>query len=188
MQTGCTAGCTLWFTGMSGAGKSTVSALLAARLREMGAKVELLDGDVVRTHLCHGLGFSKEDREENIRRLGFLCELLSRNGVIAIVAAISPYRQGRDEVRARVSKFVEIYMQCSLEVLIQRDVKGLYKKAIAGEIPRFTGISDPYEPPLAPEVTIDSAAETPQESVEKILCRLEELGIIARERAAATRT
>jgi adenylyl-sulfate kinase len=173
---------------MSGAGKSTVSGLLAARLREMGAKVELLDGDVVRTHLCHGLGFSREDREENIRRLGFICELLSRNGVIAIVAAISPYRQGRDEVRARVATFVEIYMQCSLEVLIQRDVKGLYKKAIAGEIPRFTGISDPYEPPLAPEVTIDSAAETPQDSVERILCRLEELGVITRERAATTRT
>ena len=181
-------GCTLWFTGMSGSGKSTVSGLLAARLRQLGAKVELLDGDVVRTHLCRGLGFSKEDREENIRRIGFLCELLSRNGVVVIVAAISPYRECRDEVRARVSKFVEIYMQCSLEVLIERDVKGLYKKAIAGEIPRFTGISDPYEPPLAPEVTVDSAAETPQQSVEKILCRLEELGIIVRERAVATRT
>ena len=180
-------GCTLWFTGLSGAGKSTVSALLAARLRETGAKVELLDGDVVRTHLCRGLGFSREDREENIRRLGFLCELLSRNGVIAIVAAISPYRQGRDEARARVSKFVEIYMQCPLEVLIERDVKGLYKKAIAGEIPQFTGISDPYEAPLAPEVTIDSSVETPQQSVDKILCCLEECGIIARERVASTR-
>ena len=182
------AGCTLWFTGMSGAGMSTVSGLLASRLRRMGAKVELLDGDIVRTHLCRGLGFTKEDREENIRRIGFLCELLSRNGVIAIVAAISPYRQGRDEVRARVSKFVEIYMQCSLEVLIERDVKGLYKKAMAGEIPLFTGISDCYEPPLAPEVTIDSAAETPEESVERILCRLEELGVIAQQQAVATRT
>src|SRR4051812_25296326 len=180
-------GCTLWFTGMSGAGKSTISGLLAARLRETGARVELLDGDVVRTHLCRGLGFSREDREENVRRLGFLCELLSRNGVIAIVAAISPYRQGRDEVRARVPKFVEIYMQCPLDVLIERDVKGLYKRAIAGEIPLFTGISDPYETPLAPEVTIDSSVETPQQSVDKILCCLEECGIIARERAASTR-
>ena len=181
-------GCTLWFTGMSGAGKSTVSGLLAVRLRETGAKVELLDGDVVRTHLCRGLGFKKEDREENVRRLGFLCELLSRNGVIAIVAAISPYRQGRDEVRARVTNFVEVYMQCPLEVLIERDVKGLYKKAIAGEIPLFTGISDPYEAPLAPEVTIDSSTETPQQSVDKILCCLEECGLIARQRAASTQT
>jgi adenylyl-sulfate kinase len=179
-------GCTLWFTGMSGSGKSTISGLLANRLRELGAQVELLDGDAVRTQLCRGLGFNREDREENIRRIGFVCELLSRNGVIAIAAAISPYRSCRDQVRARVSKFVEIYMECPLEVLIERDVKGLYKKAIAGEIPRFTGISDPYEPPLAPEVTINSSAETPQQSVEKILCCLEELGVIARERAAAT--
>src|SRR4051812_49211724 len=111
-------GCTVWFTGMSGSGKSTVSGLLAARLRELGAQVELLDGDALRTQLCRGLGFTKEDREENIRRIGFICELLSRNGIIAIVAAISPYRECRDEVRARVANFVEIYMQCPLEVLI----------------------------------------------------------------------
>jgi len=171
---------------MSGAGKSTISAMLATRLREFGAKVEVLDGDIVRTHLCRGLGFSREDREENIRRIGFVCELLSRNGVMVIVAAISPYRECRDEVRARVSRFVEIYMQCPLEVLIERDVKGLYKRALAGEIPQFTGISDPYEPPLAPEVTIDSSTEALEESVQKIWRCLEEFGFIARERAAAT--
>ena len=175
MQTGCT----LWFTGMSGSGKSTLSNLLSGRLRELGKQVELLDGDAVRTHLCRGLGFSREEREENIRRIGFVCELLSRNGVVAIAAAISPYREDRDHVRARIPNFVEIYMQCPLDVLIQRDVKGLYKRAIAGEIPKFTGISDPYEPPVDPEVTIDSSSETPEESVGKILYRLEELGIIA---------
>ena len=175
MQTGCT----LWFTGMSGSGKSTLSNLLAGCLRATGAQVELLDGDVVRTHLCRGLGFTREDREENIRRIGFVCELLSRNGVVAIAAAISPYCVDRDRVRARIPNFVEIYMQCPLDVLIQRDVKGLYKKALSGEIPQFTGISDPYEPPVAPEVTIDSSSESPEESVAKILCRLEELGIIA---------
>ena len=175
MQTGCT----LWFTGMSGSGKSTMSNLLASCLRAMGAQVELLDGDVVRTHLCQGLGFTREDREENIRRIGFVCELLSRNGVVAIAAAISPYRTDRDRVRARIPNFVEIYMRCPLDVLIQRDVKDLYKKALSGEIPNFTGISDPYEPPVAPEVTIDSSSESLEESVAKILCRLEELGIIA---------
>src|ERR1700674_946589 len=131
-------GFTLWFTGMSGAGKSTISNLLESKLRALGAKVEVLDGDVVRTHLSKGLGFSKEDRDENIRRIGFVCELLSRNGVIAIVAAISPYRALRDEVRARIPNFVEVYMECPVEVLIERDVKGLYKKALSGEIPRFT--------------------------------------------------
>ena len=171
-------GCTLWFTGMSGSGKSTMANDVAQRLREAGARVEVLDGDVVRTHLCRGLGFSRADREENIRRLGFLCELLSRNGVIAIVAAISPYRASREEVRGRLANFIEIYMQCPVEVLIQRDVKGLYKKALAGEIPQFTGISDPYEAPVDPEVTIDSSRETPDEGVAKILGLLEDLGLL----------
>jgi phosphoadenosine phosphosulfate reductase len=154
-------GFTLWFTGMSGAGKSTISRALELRLRERGAKVEVLDGDVVRTHLSKGLGFSKEDRDENIRRIGFVCELLSRNGVIAIAAAISPYRAVREEVRARIPNFVEIYVECPVEVLAERDVKGLYKRALAGEIPHFTGISDPYEAPVNPEVTVNSSTETP---------------------------
>ncbi len=131
-------GFTIWFTGMSGAGKSTISKLLEERLLWLGAKVELLDGDVVRTYLSKGLGFSKEDRDENIRRIGFVCELLSRNGVIAIAAAISPYRAIRDEVRARIGNFVEVYVECPIEVLAERDVKGLYRKAMAGEIPHFT--------------------------------------------------
>lgn len=173
-------GFTIWFTGLSGAGKSTISRLIEEKLREAGARVELLDGDVVRTHLSKGLGFSKEDRDENIRRIGFLCEMLSRHGVIAMAAAISPYRAVRDEVRSRIGDFVEVYMACPIEVLADRDVKGLYKKALAGEIPHFTGVSDPYEPPLAPEVTIHSDSETPEESVERIWKKLEAMGLIAR--------
>ena len=172
-------GFTLWFTGMSGAGKSTLSHALAQRLRECGAKVELLDGDAVRTHLSKGLGFSKEDRDENIRRIGFVCELLSRNGVIAIVAAISPYRAVREEVRARIANFIEVHVDCPLEVLAARDVKGLYKKALAGEIPNFTGVSDPYEPPLTPEITVNSAAETPEESLARIWQALRERQLIS---------
>ncbi len=174
-------GCTLWFTGMSGSGKSTLSSLLATRLRAMGARVEVIDGDVVRTQLCRGLGFSKDDREENIRRIGFVCELLSRNGVIAIAAAISPYRACRDDLRSRIPNFIEIYMRCPVEVLAERDVKGLYRKALAGEIPNFTGISDPYEPPVAPEVTIDSSKDSLEDSVALILRVLETRGIVAQQ-------
>jgi len=177
-------GFTLWFTGMSGAGKSTISSLIAERLRAHGAKVEVLDGDVVRTHLCRGLGFSKEDRDENIRRIGFVCELLSRNGVIAIVAAISPYRHAREEVRARIENFVEVYVECPLDVLAERDVKGLYKRALAGEIPRFTGVSDPYEPPLQPEVLVNSSREQPEESAARIWATLEHSGLISFDRSA----
>jgi adenylyl-sulfate kinase len=177
-------GCTVWFTGMSGSGKSTLSNVLAQRLREAGARVEVLDGDVVRTLLCKDLGFSHADREENVRRIGFVCELLSRNGVIAIVAAISPYRACRDEVRSRLENFIEVYMRCPMEVLIQRDVKGLYKKALAGEVPLFTGISDPYESPLHPEVTIDSSLETPEEGLAKILGLLQDLGIVRAKTAS----
>ncbi len=177
-------GFTLWFTGLSGAGKSTVSGIIEQRLRELGARVELLDGDVVRTHLSKGLGYSKEDRDTNIRRIGFVCELLSRNGVIAIAAAISPYRAIRDEIRARVPNFVEVYVQCPLEVLVERDVKGLYKKALAGEIAHFTGVSDPYEPPVAPEVTLDSSSETPAQSADRIWATLEHLGLISFDRSA----
>src|SRR5580704_5446793 len=172
-------GFTVWFTGLSGAGKSTLSQLLAARLRAQGAKVEVLDGDLVRAGLSKGLGFSKEDREENIRRIGFVCELLSRNGVIAIAAAISPYRAMRDQVRATIPHFVEVYMDCPLEVLVERDVKGLYKKALAGEISNFSGVSDPYEPPLNAEVTIYSAHETAELGVEKIWTTLQTRGLIS---------
>jgi phosphoadenosine phosphosulfate reductase len=177
-------GFTLWFTGMSGAGKSTISRLLELKLRQFGARVEVLDGDVVRTHLSKGLGFSKEDRDENIRRIGFVCELLARNGVIAIGAAISPYREVRDEVRARIPNFVEVYVECPVEVLAERDVKGLYRRAMAGEIAQFTGISDPYEPPLSAEVTVNSSRETPEESVAKIWATLERLGLVSFDRSS----
>ena len=177
-------GFVLWFTGLSGAGKSTVSQLVAERLRTSGAKVELLDGDEVRANLSKGLGFSKEDRDENIRRIGFVCELLARNGVIAIAAAISPYRAVREELRARIPNFVEVYAECPLEVLAERDVKGLYRKALAGEIPQFTGVSDPYEPPLAAEITIRSAEESAQESTDRIWATLERLGLISFDRSA----
>jgi adenylyl-sulfate kinase len=172
-------GFTLWFTGLSGAGKSTISGLLEQRLRAAGAKVEVLDGDVVRTHLSKGLGFGKEDRDENVRRIGFVCELLSRHGVIAMAAAISPYRAIREELRARIPNFVEVYVECPIEVLAQRDVKGLYKKALAGEIPHFTGVSDPYEAPLAPEVTVNSSSETPEQSVQLIWATLERLDLVS---------
>jgi adenylyl-sulfate kinase len=171
-------GFTLWFTGLSGAGKSTLSQAVVDRLRGCGAKVELLDGDIVRTRLSKGLGFSKEDRDENIRRIGFVCELLSRHGVIVVVAAISPYRAVREEVRSSIERFVEVYVECPIDVLAQRDTKGLYKRALAGELPHFTGISDPYEPPLAPDVTIHSSQEAPEQSVERIWATLENSGLI----------
>jgi len=171
-------GFTLWFTGLSGAGKSTISDILEARLREGAAKVEVLDGDVVRTNLSKGLGFSKEDRDTNIRRIGFVCEMLSRNGVIAIAAAISPYRTIRDEIRGKIDNFVEVHAHCPLEILVERDVKGLYKKALAGEIKEFTGVSDPYEEPLNPEVQINSSKETPEQSAEKIWSKLVELKLL----------
>jgi adenylylsulfate kinase len=171
-------GCAVWFTGMSSAGKTTAARLLESRLRAAGARVEVLDGDLVRTRLSKGLGYGKEDRDENIRRIGFVCELLSRHGVIVIVSAISPYRAVRDEVRAQIPQFIEVHMDCPLDVLIARDVKGLYKKALAGEIAHFTGVSDPYEPPLAPEVTIHSDRESPQEGVEKVWQALTLRGVI----------
>ncbi len=168
-------GFTLWFTGLSGAGKSTLSERVFEKLKLAGAKVELLDGDEVRTHLSKGLGFSKEDRDTNVHRLGFVCQLLSRNGVIAIVAAISPYRATRDEVRAKIENFVEIYVHCPIDVLAERDVKGLYKRALAGEIAHFTGISDPYEPPTSPEITVDSSLETLEQSEARVWAKLKEL-------------
>lgn len=172
-------GFTLWFTGLSGAGKTTIGTMIQARLKEAGAKVELLDGDVIRTNLSAGLGFSKEDRDTNIRRIGFVSDLLSRNGVICIVAAISPYKALRDEMRARITNFVEVYASCELDVLIERDIKGLYKMAIEGKIDNFTGISDPYEPPDNAEITFRSDSETQEESAEKVWDRLVEMGMIS---------
>jgi adenylylsulfate kinase len=175
-------GFTLWFTGMSGAGKSTLSERVVARLREGGAKVELLDGDIVRTNLSQGLGFSREDRDTNIRRIGFVAELLSRNGVIAIVAAISPWRETREEVKGRIRNFVEVFVDAPLEVLAQRDVKGLYKRALAGEVDRFTGVSDPYEPPLSPDVVVRSDSESIEDGAEKVWRELQRRGLV-RERS-----
>jgi len=175
-------GFTLWFTGLSGSGKSTLSSALAAHFRDKGYKVEVLDGDVIRTNLSKGLGFSKEDRDENIRRVGFVCDLLSRNGVIAIAACISPYRDIREENRARVegdgAAFVEVFCRCPLETLIERDIKGLYRKALAGEIKNFTGVSDPYEEPAHPEVVVETDRETEQESLQKILNYLIQRGLL----------
>src|SRR5438270_7145111 len=152
-------GFTLWFTGLSGAGKSTLANIVVERLRGMSRRVELLDGDEVRKNLSSGLGFSKADRDANIRRIAYVAKLLSRNGVVAITAAISPYREIRDEARRDIGNFVEIFVQCPLEVCEQRDVKGLYKKARTGEIKQFTGISDPYEPPLNPEIHLHTDRE-----------------------------
>jgi adenylyl-sulfate kinase len=172
-------GFTLWFTGLSGAGKSTISEIVSEELRRRGLLVEVLDGDVVRTHLSKGLGFSKEDRDTNIRRIGWVCEILSRNGVAAIGAAISPYREIRDEIRGRIERFVEVYVECSIEKLTERDVKGLYQKALNGEIKHFTGVSDPYEPPLTPEVICHTdGRETPEQSAAKVLAKLEAMQYI----------
>ncbi|MDE0106749.1 MAG: adenylyl-sulfate kinase [Bryobacterales bacterium] len=171
-------GATIWMTGLSGSGKSTVANMLAKRLRAVGARVEILDGDVVRTNLSKGLGFSKEDRDTNIRRIGFVCNLLSRNGVFAIAAAISPYKAIRDEVRAAAGDFVEVFADCPLDTLVERDAKGLYKKALAGEIKNFTGVSDPYEPPESPEVRVDSSRQTAEESTEIVWRYLIEAGLL----------
>ena len=172
-------GVTVWFTGLSGAGKSTIAEGLIALLRENDVKAELLDGDIVRTNLSKGLGFSKEDRDTNIRRIGFVSNLLTRNGVVSIVSAISPYREVRDEVRADVGdNFVEVYVEASLDELVRRDVKGLYEKALKGEIANFTGVSDPYEAPLTAEVLVNTEVETVEESLGKVVAALEERGFI----------
>jgi adenylyl-sulfate kinase len=173
---------TLWLTGLSGAGKTTLAALLAKELRDRGVRIEVLDGDEVRTNLSKGLGFSKEDRDTNIRRIGYVCRLLSRNGVAAVSAAISPYSAIRDEVRRAVeqdgAKFIEVFVKCPIAVLAERDVKGLYKKALAGELKGFTGVSDPYEEPLAADVVVETNRESVEFSVSKILRELEQRGLI----------
>jgi adenylyl-sulfate kinase len=177
-------GFTVWLTGLSGAGKSTIAAELARRLQERDLGVEVLDGDVVRTHLSKGLGFSKEDRDTNIRRIAFVAQLLTRHGVAVITAAISPYRAVRDEARAMVGNFVEVYVKCPLDELVRRDVKGLYAKALRGEIGNFTGVSDPYEEPLHPEVVVETDHESVAASVERILAAVEAKGYLARVREA----
>lgn len=171
-------GFVLWFTGLSGSGKSTLSSLVAAEIEARGLHAERLDGDEIRMHLSRGLGFSREDRDENIRRIGFVAKLVSRSGACAIAATISPYRAVRDEVRHTVERFVEVYTECPIEVLAERDPKGLYKRALAGELKNFTGVSDPYEPPLSPEIHVHTHGETPAESLARILSRLEALGLV----------
>jgi sulfate adenylyltransferase/3'-phosphoadenosine 5'-phosphosulfate synthase len=174
-------GFVVWFTGLSGAGKSTIANALKAELEARGRHVELLDGDEVRTHLSKGLGFSKEDRDTNIRRIGYVARLVARSGGVAITAAISPYREVRDEIRAQTPGFVEVYALAPLDTLVERDVKGLYKKAIAGEIANFTGVSDPYEEPLNPEVVCDTSRESLEQSLSKVVAALERLGHLERE-------
>lgn len=169
-------GFTLWFTGLSGAGKSTLAGAVAGELRSHGIPVEILDGDEVRQNLSKGLGFSREDRDTNIRRIGYVAKLLTRNGVAVITAAISPYRAVREEVRREIGDFVEVYVRASVDECIRRDAKGLYRRALAGEIPQFTGVSDPYEEPLSPEVVVDTERETVAEGTARVLARLTELG------------
>ena len=179
MQQDITKGVTIWLTGLSGAGKSTIALALAEVLQKKGVqRLELLDGDIVRQNLTRGLGFSKEDRDENIRRIGFVAHLLTRNGVIVIVSAISPYREIRQEMSDRIGDFMEVYVNAPLEVCEQRDVKGLYKKARTGEIKQFTGISDPYDSPLSPTVECHTDQESITDSVEQILAKMIELGYL----------
>ena len=172
-------GVTIWLTGLSGAGKTTITHALEAKLKAGDYGIEVLDGDVVRTNLTKGLGFSKEDRDENIRRIGFVAHLLTRHGVIVLVSAISPYRSIREEVRGKIGDFVEVFVNAPLSVCEGRDVKGLYQKARSGEIKGFTGIDDPYEPPTNPEVECRTDLEELEESVAKVWQKLVELGYLS---------
>jgi adenylylsulfate kinase len=171
-------GFTLWFTGLSGAGKTTVAEIVEHEIKERGLRVEVLDGDIVRTNLSKGLSFSRDDRNINVLRIGFVANLLARNGVAVIVSAISPYKEARDQVRRRIIDFVEVFVDVPLEVAAERDVKGLYKKAFAGEIDHFTGVSDPYEPPVAPDLVLKTDEETPEESARKVIEKLEFFGYL----------
>jgi len=173
-------GVTIWLTGLPSAGKTTLAHLLGHKLRDRGITgLEILDGDVVRLNLCKDLGFSEEDRMTNIRRIAFVSGLLTRHGVIVVVAAISPYRKSRDLARQEIKDFVEVFVKCPIEVLVERDVKGLYKKALAGNLPHFTGVSDPYEEPLRPEILVETDRETPETSAAKILGFLEKEGYLS---------
>lgn len=174
-------GFTIWFTGLSGAGKSTLSSSIEQRLKACGRNVEVLDGDIVRTHLSKGLGFSREDRDTNIKRIAFVCSLLTRNGVISIAAAISPYREAREWARKEIGNFVEVFIKCPIEICRDRDVKGLYKLADQGKLKGFTGVDDPYEEPEHPELVIETDKETIEESVGRIFAKLEELGYLEPE-------
>jgi adenylylsulfate kinase len=169
-------GAVVWFTGLSGAGKSTLSQALAPRLRSAGKKVEILDGDVIRENLSSGLGFSREDRDINIARVAFVAHLLAKNGVFVLVAAISPFRAAREKARALIGDFVEVHVAPPIDECIKRDVKGLYKKALAGEVPQFTGINDPYEEPTGAELTLDTSQITIDDAINSILAKLRELG------------
>jgi adenylylsulfate kinase len=171
-------GFTLWFTGLSGSGKTTISEIVEHELRERERRVEVLDGDIVRTNLSKGLTFSRDDRNINVLRIGFVANLLTRNGVGVIVSAISPYKEARDQVRRRIVDFVEVFVDAPLEVCAERDVKGLYEKAFAGEIEQFTGVSDPYEPPNAPDLVLKTDEETPEESARKVIEKLEFFGYL----------
>ncbi|HVJ93943.1 MAG TPA: adenylyl-sulfate kinase [Labilithrix sp.] len=178
LHAGSARGAVVWFTGLSGAGKTTISAALAPELRAAGKRVEVLDGDVVRTHLSKGLGFSREDRDTNVARIAFVAHLLARNGVFVLVAAVSPYKATREAARRTIGDFVEVHVAPPLEACVERDTKGLYKKALAGEIPQFTGISDPYEPPDAPELTIDTTTIDVPSAVARVKAKLVELGYL----------
>jgi adenylyl-sulfate kinase len=171
-------GFTVWLTGLSGAGKSTIARHLEQALIERGRHVEVLDGDEVREHLSKGLSFSREDRDINIRSIAFVAKLITRCGAVAITAAISPYRDTRAAARQEIVRFIEVYVDCPLDTLVERDVKGLYARALRGEIDHFTGVSDPYEPPLAPDVVVRSDRESPHQSVGRILQRLEAIGYL----------
>ncbi|HEY7399989.1 MAG TPA: adenylyl-sulfate kinase [Actinomycetota bacterium] len=172
-------GFTVWFTGLSGSGKSTIAEMLYHELRSRGLKTEILDGDVVRQNLSKGLGFSKEDRDTNILRIGFVADLLTRNGVATICCPISPYREARDAVRSQIGRFVEVFVHATVEEIAEhRDPKGLYKKALAGEITGFTGVDDPYEEPLSPELVVDTMDESPEESLRHVLDTLQRIGYI----------
>jgi len=174
-------GFTIWFTGLSGAGKSTLAEVIERRLKDQGRNVEILDGDIVRTHLSKGLGFSREDRDTNIKRIAFVCGLLTRNGVVCISAAIAPYREAREWARREIGDFIEVYLKCPIEVCRQRDVKGLYKLVDEGKIKNFTGVDDPYEEPENPELVIKTDKESVGESVSRIFAKLVELGYLEGE-------